>query len=167
MRHRKSAQGIADLLDMLNVISPGKAPKSKHLLLKALCAHIPRAEKHFYCLDCTGHLGRSTQEPCENCEQDIDMVSCPFFLVMPLKEQIERVLAQQNLKWLPQRSSVIGDVADGIEHTRLSANFSSCDISLLWNTDGMSFEKAAFDIWKFFNWTLHCESRICSCLPLV
>ncbi|XP_042144491.1 uncharacterized protein LOC121834781 [Ixodes scapularis] len=154
MRHRVSDQGIADLLDMQNIITPGRAPTSKYLLLKTLGADVPGAEKHFYCMDCLGYLGRSTPEGqahCENCERDVDIVSCPFFLVMPLKEQIERILAQQNLKWLPQSNgarNTIGDVKDGIEHARLSADFSTHDISLLWNTDGIRvFEKSSFDIW--------------------
>ncbi|CAN7975908.1 unnamed protein product, partial [Ixodes persulcatus] len=153
MRHKVSDQGITDLLDMQNIITPGKAPRSKYLRLKALGADVPGAERHFYCLDCLGYVGKATDESqarCENCDRDIDLVSCPFFPVMPLKEQIERILAQPNLKWLPRnsRGDTIRDVADGIEHARLSADFSSHDISLLWNTDGIRvFEKSSFAIW--------------------
>lgn len=72
-------------------------------------------------------------------DQYVDFASCFFFLAMPLK-QMERMLALQNLKWLSQRSrgDPIRDVVDGIEHARLCADCLSNDISLFWNTDGIS-----------------------------
>ncbi|XP_077564679.1 uncharacterized protein LOC144180166 [Haemaphysalis longicornis] len=153
MRHRISDEGTTDLLNMLNAIDPGIAPRSKYLLKKALGADVREPEEHFYCLYCKGYLGQETctkQVFCENCNRDVDLAFCSFFLVMPLKEQLQRILAQKNLKWLPQRArgDTIQDVFDGIEHARLCADFSDDDISLIWNTDGIRvFEKSTFEIW--------------------
>ncbi|KAH9360343.1 hypothetical protein HPB48_019562 [Haemaphysalis longicornis] len=50
MRHRISDEGTTDLFNMLNAIYPGKAPRSKYLLKKALGADVREPEKHFYCV---------------------------------------------------------------------------------------------------------------------
>ncbi|XP_042144330.1 uncharacterized protein LOC120848781 [Ixodes scapularis] len=151
LRHKDGDKSTADLLRMLNIIAPGRVPQSKYLLMKALGAHTAEADKHYYCLVCKDYLGASLDiSHCENCGAEIDVDSCPFFLVIPLKEQLQRILSQPNLKWVPATSvgPLLSDIAHGLEHVRLCEDFSENDLSLLWNTDGIRvFEKSTYDIW--------------------
>ncbi|KAM7292842.1 uncharacterized protein ISCGN_025977 [Ixodes scapularis] len=154
LRHRESDRATADLLNLLSIIAPGKAPESKYLLLKAVGAHQAEATKHLFCFHCKGYLGPSNEVAhngnCENCGCSIDTDSCPFFLVMPLKEQLLRILAQPDLKQVPtsRGGPLITDILDGKEHKSICSDFTKNDISLMWNTDGIRvFEKSTFDIW--------------------
>ncbi|XP_042147830.1 uncharacterized protein LOC120835975 [Ixodes scapularis] len=152
LRHKDGDKATADLLRMLNIIAPGRVPQWKCMLLKTLHADAAEAEKHFYCSACIGYLGPCGEvSQCENCGAEPDSEYCPFFLVLPIKEQLQRILNQPDLKLrseTPPTGDFVSDISDGQEHIRLCSDFSSNDLSLIWNTDGIKvFEKSMYDIW--------------------
>lgn len=168
LRRKDGDKATADLLRMINIIAPGSVPQSKYLLLKAVHARAVEAEKHHYCPVCKGYLGPPGNiSKCENCETEPDPESYPFFLVLPIKQQLQRILVQPDLKWMPATPTGpdISDITDGEEHVRLCSDFSSDDLSLIWNTDGISL-KSRLTIFnpysaKYSNWTQPYANETC------
>ena len=98
---------------------------------------------------------------CESCREIFNADECTkngnYFLYLPTKRQIEDLLGEDKLKqYLKNHATtnrnpgIISDISSAELYSKLveSYNFSSNDLSLTWNTDGIPvFESSNYSIW--------------------
>ncbi|XP_034025332.1 uncharacterized protein LOC117509727 [Thalassophryne amazonica] len=148
----------------MNIHCPNSVPTSKYLLYKSV--EDSMYEVHYYCMACTAYLGpEKLTRNCTNCSNefsaDISTAEGSFFLRMPVKTQLQRMmkvpevaaaLENRNIDEI-LRETNINDIVHGKLYKNLLHDgiIGPSDLSLLFNTDGVSiFKSSNFSVWPLF-----------------
>uniref|UniRef100_A0A3B5BEV4 Uncharacterized LOC103368185 n=1 Tax=Stegastes partitus TaxID=144197 RepID=A0A3B5BEV4_9TELE len=151
LKHGLSKAAIKDLLDLLNFMVPGCAPKSWQFFKKHLTGTNDKTELHFYCPRCTSYLGVEPGDECGVCQKSLNRKSlldkAYYFLVMPLEIQLRSILSNVHTKLGKHftRETSISDVntGTGYKHDRQDAS-----ITLSFNCEGSPvFSSSKFSVW--------------------
>ena len=153
MKHKITKVASADLLDLVNLHLPNLFPRSNYFIEKyfSVSDRLDLIEKHHFCEQCEGYIGREPQQECAFCGCSLDSSKTNFFLVMPLKEQITKFLSTHGLP--PEERSCDGtysSIVDGEAYQDLvnSGKIGPNDITCQWNCDGMPvFKSSNYSIW--------------------
>ncbi|XP_028416230.1 uncharacterized protein LOC114540149 [Dendronephthya gigantea] len=161
LRHKLTDVALGDLLLLLNTFFPNTVPPTKYRFYKSF--QLEQSEKHFYCSNCSSYLGKNTAITlCKSCDSPFNEADSikkgDYFVYIPLQKQIETTLSNAKLHThLTNRkiedsinSSVVSDITTSALYKELISehSFSSNDISLTWNTDGIPvFNSSNFSIW--------------------
>ncbi|XP_034025419.1 uncharacterized protein LOC117509911 [Thalassophryne amazonica] len=164
LRDGLSDSALDDLLSLMNIHCPNSVPTSKYLLYKSV--EDSMYEVHYYCMACTAYLGpEKLTRNCKNCgnefSADISTAEGSFFLRMPVKTQLQRMmkvpevaaaLENRNIDEILRETNI-----NYIVHGKLYKNLlhdgiiGPSDLSLLFNTDGVSiFKSSNFSVWPLF-----------------
>ena len=151
MRHGMTDVFLEDMIKMVNRIIgiPGALRVSKHLFNKLFnCGS--KATTHFYCPNCSKHLGSEglfvdDTVPCDECGL-VGAVSTHndghYFLNLGIREQVRDILSRPDIKFVePNRPDhVVSDMMDGKMYKGLSQDgniLSNKDaLTITFNTDG-------------------------------
>ncbi|XP_077988120.1 uncharacterized protein LOC144442615 [Glandiceps talaboti] len=154
LRHRLTKDALQDLLQMIDLISPGTlSASSPYIFKKCFEEKSLSCKKHFFCSDCLSYIGAEGEvaiNECENCnepisEQDL-LMKGNFFIVLPLTEQLIDLMENQNVeKELTNSTLSRGCMYEALKD---DGRIQDGDLTLLWNSDGVpAFKSSGFSVW--------------------
>lgn len=147
LRDSFSDKALEHTLDLINCHMPHPVYTSKYSFLKTFGN--PDYKEYFYCYDCSQLLIFETesenQTKCRVCQKiykkSILKKKNDFFLYIPIKKQLEELINSSLYLKLRKFDPDVSDVISGNVYRRLRADrtINDQDITLIWNTDGVSF----------------------------
>lgn len=158
LRHNLTGVALEHLLQIFNEHFPGLVPETVYLFHKSY-GEFGHYEPHFYCASCCNYLGTREKSPvhCDVCQAafnaDDNLKNGSFFLVLSLSSQLRDILENPSLSVSRQTTDmkdVLNDIQCGDEYRKLRVNgqLGECDISLLWNCDGIPiFRSSNYQVW--------------------
>lgn len=128
LRHNLTGVALEHLLKIFNEHFPGLVPETVNQFNKSY-GEFGHYKPHFYCVSCCNNLGTRQKNG-------------SFFLVLSLSSQLKDILENPSLtlsRHTTAEKEVLNDIQCGAEYRKLRENgqLGDCDISLLWNCDGI------------------------------
>ena len=155
LRQYVSDLGLGDLLNIIDVHLPSEEFKSKYLFLKSFGT--PEMKEYFYCEICSEILtfnGMEKMTICIHCgkryNKKILKEKSQFFIYMPLKPQLIKLINSEIYTKFRQSSEHESDIISGSHYCNLKQTgiIGKNDISLQWNTDGVKlFISSKYSFW--------------------
>lgn len=147
---------LQDLLHLINCHLPYDAHGSLYLFLKKYDTSSILKTIHYFCTECKNLLsyGENVITRCEHCGAQYDKRDASkagnYFFQWSLTEQLKSLLNSDLYNHLRQECNSTSDVVGGNVYRRLLERevISEHDISLQWNTDGVSiFKSSNVSVW--------------------
>lgn len=151
-RYSATDKQLEDLLELLNLHMPRRIYPSKYLFLK----NVPKrkAKQTFYCTTCQSNLSFETEEvvcECGAAHKKRNLLEQEsYFLILPLYDQLHRILYDDKVRPFIQRSFETSNVTSGRIYKYLvnTEVIGEKHVTLLWNSDGAKvFNSAMKTLW--------------------
>ena len=101
VRHGLNGVALADLLTLiqLHCVTPNLCKKSVKCLKQFFMALKDPLEYHYYCPHCKEYIGKTITDPyfCMTCNTETRKRNQKYFIVIPIREQLQRLVIGKNL----------------------------------------------------------------------
>lgn len=151
LRHSLTASAVEDLLKLLNVFLPSGniLPKSLHLLRKLFHDPSESLNVHIFCNNCRTYVPKNNVH-CPECNEINDpkrnITEGSYYISLSIEDQLRNILQKEECALQSEEYGING-VRKGEMYQTLP-NFTTNDISLLWNCDGIPmFKSSSFSLW--------------------
>lgn len=149
LRYNQSDAALESNLQLIDCHLPNPVHKSKYRFLKHF--QIPRPIKHYYCYDCAIVLSfqNSTITVCPSCETEFRKSAMDhnghYFLSTSIKDQLIEVIISKAFTYYRKIDKKVKDVINSnlYKYLQQQGIVGKNDISLTWNTDGISLFKSS------------------------
>lgn len=149
LRHKLSDAALESNLQLIDLHLPNAVHKSKYRFLKHF--PIPKPIKHYYCYECAVVLSftNSTISVCASCEKEYRKSAMDhnghYFLSTSLKNQLLEIIQSKVFENYRKIDKKVKDVVNSNVYRYLQQQgiIGKNDISLTWNTDGISLFKSS------------------------
>lgn len=149
LRYNYSDAALESNLQLIDCHLPEPVHKSKYRFLKHFM--IPQPVKHYYCYDCAVILTftDSGMTKCSTCDEKYIKSTMDknghYFLTTPLKNQLIGIIESKTFEYYRKVDPNANDVINSKLYKYLwRKKVVGCDdISLIWNTDGISLFKSS------------------------
>lgn len=149
LRHKQSDAALESNLQLIDCHLPNPVHKSKYRFLKHF--PIPKPKKHYYCYECAVVLSftNSNITICPLCEKEFRKSAMDhnghYFLTSSLKDQLLEIIQSKAFAQYRKIDKKVKDVVNSYlyKYLRQQDVIGINDISLTWNTDGISLFKSS------------------------
>lgn len=149
--HKLTKATLQGFLTAISKMLPknNRLPKTNFKLFNYLATFAPQniETKHYYCKNCLFYYGQLEDKgsACEICSSP---KGYGYFFQFSIEEQIRFLFEKRNLAEVlmppSQRDDdIISDIIDGSEYVRVNAHKQIYDLTLILNTDGVSYSKSS------------------------
>lgn len=147
-------KSIDQLLQLIDCHLPSSVLESRYLFLKKF--PVPnQIIIHYTCPDCSELLPKDFEQvECKHCNQNLNRNKLKengnYFVQLSIGEQIQNIMENNTLFHLMKKNCEENDVISGriYRNLRASGMIGENDVTLQWNTDGISpFKSAKMSIW--------------------
>lgn len=149
LRYKESDASLESNLKLIDCHLPQSIHKSKHRFLKNFPN--PKKTKFYYCYDCEAILDFSNVKvtTCTSCNKEFKKsamdISGQYFIHVPLKPQLLELIESKTFENYKKIDDNVEDIINSKLYKYLQSKniIGENDISLSWNTDGISLFKSS------------------------